>query len=88
MSALKKDGNMNEAASTDVVVVVRSDERQVAKDHIPAKPAFQKPVIEDKGKNGKCILRTNKRITSKHSCMYQNPISQLVNELSFNYKRK
>ena len=38
---------MKEAVSIDV----RSYEKQVAEDSIPAKPAFQKPVTQDKGKN-------------------------------------
>ena len=37
---------MKEAVSTDV----RLDEKQVVEDSIPAKPAFQKPIIQDKGK--------------------------------------
>ena len=44
--ALKKGNSVKEAVSTEV----RSDEKQVTEDSVPAKPAFQKPVIQDKGK--------------------------------------
>ena len=66
--SIKKGDSMKEAASTDV----RSDEKQVTEDSIPAKPAFQKPIIQDKGK--KLMMCTWNQQEGHKSIQYTIPL--------------
>lgn len=47
---MKKIGNAKEATDVDVGSSTR-DDTEVAKDYIPAKPAFQEPGVQKKGNN-------------------------------------